>query len=405
MPIDAWRQLSTSVTNCASWNGLKWLPMMSFFDAIRAAPRSMVCHRCIRRICWALVTCSLACTAVARAESRFKPYGNDPRIAAFADQWAKQNQANPNTITQLLQGAKRRNDVLSLMTPKGQSQSKNWLLYRSRFVTQQRVASGVKFWNKHRKTLARAQRQFGVDVHIILGILGVETQFGRNKGRVPTLDALVTLAFDFPQVHPRAEQRSAYFKQELSALLKLSQDQNQDVTTWRGSYAGALGYPQFMPSSWQKWGIDFDGDHQVDLMNSPADAIGSVAHYLQVHGWVKSIPTHWHADTSEVTGDLEPLLEQDILPNLQAHQLRDAGVKGLPKHPPQGHALALVELLNGSQPPSYVIGTPNFYAITRYNQSSYYALAVIELGEAIWRAHRAPQQPRAQRHQTSGPRP
>ena len=326
---------------------------------------------------------------LAQAESRFKAYGNDPRLAAFAQEWAGQNQANPETITRILQGAKRRTDVLTLMTPKGQSSSKNWHLYRGRFVTPQRVDAGLKFWQKHRKYLVRAQKQFGVDAHIIAGILGVETQFGRNKGRVPTLDALVTLAFDFPQVHPRADQRAAYFKQELAALLSLSEAQNKAVTSWRGSYAGALGFPQFMPSSWQKWAIDFDGDGKVDLMRSAPDAIGSIARYLQGHGWVKALPTHWDADVAAARAGLAPLLEKDILPNLRPQQLREAGVKGLPNQASDDHELALVELLNGNQPPSYVIGTPNFYAITRYNQSSYYALAVIELGEAIRAAVRA----------------
>lgn len=361
---------------------------MSFVASATVTPMFPLMNRLLSRVGSAFVMWSLASGASGAPQSPFKPFGNDPRIAAFAEEWATQNGEDSLAITKLLQSAKRRVDVLSLMTPKGQSQSKNWLLYRKRFITETRVSAGLQFWKKHRKTLARAQNQFGVDAHIIVGILGVETQFGRNKGRVPALDALVTLAFDFPQVHPRADQRAAYFKQELSALLKLSKDQKKDASSWRGSYAGALGYPQFMPSSWQKWAIDFDGDHRIDLMNSPADAIGSVARYLQGHGWIKAIPTHWNADVSRVNADLEILLEQDILPNLQPHQLKDAGVTGLPTEPPREHPLALVELLNGNQPPSYVIGTPNFYAITRYNQSSYYALAVIELGEAILHAQR-----------------
>ena len=311
-------------------------------------------------------------------------YRDDPRMHAFAQTWASDHHLEPQEVIAALGKAQRRDDVIRLMAPPANVHEKNWGTYRQNFVTSYRINKALKFWRHHARALQAAQDLYGVDAHIIVGLLGVETIYGEQRGRVPTLDALSTLAFDFPPEHPRARERAAYFQGELGALLSLSRATKRPLRQWRGSYAGALGYPQFMPSSWQRWAVDFDDNGQIDLIDSPVDAIGSVAHYLQVHGWVRGLKARWPAQVDESSPLLGQLLAPDILPTLDVPALRAGGV-GMPDRiGAQNQPLALVKLLNGrQQAPTYVIGSPNFYAITRYNQSSYYALAVVELGEAV----------------------
>lgn len=334
-------------------------------------------------------------------------YAQDPRVRAFAQAWSQTHGQPFAQVWGVLRQAKRRNQIIQLVTPVANVREKNWGEYRRRFVTPHRIQRGLTFWRQHAQTLARAEARFGVEAHIIAGIIGVETIFGQRKGQVRTLDALTTLAFDFPTAHPRSEQRQAYFLEELGALLRLSEATGRKATAWRGSYAGALGYPQFMPSSWLRWAVDFDGNGQIDLINSPADAIGSVAHYLAEHGWQHGLEARWPTQLRVlVDGDAtaqatlqarSKALEPDIVPTLNATDLQAAGAT-LPQTWVAAQAptsVALVELHNGTQAAAtYVIGSPNFYAITRYNQSSYYALAVIELGEAIAQAQRASAKPK-----------
>lgn len=279
--------------------------------------------------------------------------------------------------------------VAQLMQPAPRASSKNWHAYRARFVEPVRIAAGARFWQQHRATLARAEAQYGVPASVVVGIIGVETLYGRHTGNFRVLDALVTLAFDFPASHPRAAERSAYFRGELEQFLLMSQRSGTDPASWRGSYAGAIGLPQFMPGSWARFAVDFDGDGRIDLRASPADAIGSVAHYLHAFGWQRGQPTHYtvqHLPTDAQA--LDTLLAPDILPTFSAQRLQQLGVgldAAAQQHP---GPLALVELHNGDpaqggSTPSYVLGTQNFYAVTRYNWSSYYALAVLELGQAV----------------------
>jgi membrane-bound lytic murein transglycosylase B len=203
-------------------------------------------------------------------------------------------------------------------------------------------------------------------------------------GKFRVLDALATLAFDFPASHPKAPARAAYFLQELEDFLVWCEASGRDPLTVRCSYAGAMGMAQFMPSSWRKYAVDFDGDGKTDLFRNSADAIGSVANYLAAFGWKAGLPTHYPVQLDASRLNLPALLEKDILPSMTPTQMTERGAV-LPAQALQHTGpLALIELVNGNDAaPGYVAGTENFYVVTRYNWSSFYAMAVIELGEAV----------------------
>jgi membrane-bound lytic murein transglycosylase B len=260
---------------------------------------------------------------------------------------------------------------------------KNWTVYRSRFIDPVRIRAGVKFWQSNRATLERAETETGVPADIIVGIIGVETIYGQQTGSYRVMDALTTLSFDFPKEHPRAVERSAFFRSELEAFLTLTQRTGTDPLSLRGSYAGAMGLPQFMPSSWSKYAIDFDGDNRVDLFHSAADVIGSVANYFKVFGWKPGMPTHFPVRLISAGADRAALLAPDIVPTFTPAEMVARGGELEALALQHTGPLAVVELQNGGAPALYLAGTENFYVITRYNWSSYYALAVIELGQEV----------------------
>ncbi|MDP3374642.1 MAG: lytic murein transglycosylase B [Hydrogenophaga sp.] len=310
-------------------------------------------------------------------------YGQHPGAMAFADDLASRRNLDSDWVRQQLAQAQRIPTVARLMAPAPSGTPKNWAAYRARFIEPVRLRAGQRFWENNRNALARAEAEFGVPASLIVGVIGVETLYGQHTGNFRVIDALTTLAFDFPASHPRAEARAAFFKSELEQFLSLTQRTGMDPQALLGSYAGAMGWPQFMPSSWAKYAIDFDGDGKVDLFNSTADVIGSVANYFKVFGWQTGQPTHYPVSFDAETLDKDALLAPDILPtfSVASFTAKGAVLEGAAQqHPGQ---LALVELENGTAPPSYVAGTQNFYVVTRYNWSSYYALAVIELGETI----------------------
>ena len=310
----------------------------------------------------------------------------NPEVAIWAQETARRLQLEPDWVEKTIQQAQRLPLVEKLVLPPASPVAKDWNAYRSRFIEPVRIQAGRQFWLKHRSTLERAEREYGVPASIIVGIIGVETLYGQNTGNFRVLDALGTLAFHFPTTHPRAAERQAFFRSELEQFLLLTSRSGADPLAIRGSYAGALGLPQFMPSSWTKFAVDFDGDGRIDLFGSPADAIGSVAHYFKAFQWHPGMPTHYPVTLTPGQTDMDSLLAPDILPTFSVANFlsKGAALEGAALvHP---GPLALIELRNGPNAPSYVAGTENFYAITRYNWSSYYAMAVIELAEAVARA-------------------
>jgi membrane-bound lytic murein transglycosylase B len=310
-------------------------------------------------------------------------YATRPEALAAVQDMAQRRGLNTAWAQHVVSQARFIPAIAQAVLPASAPSAKNWNLYRERFVEPRRIAAGVAFWQQHRATLERAQQATGVPPEIIVGIVGIETLYGKHSGGFRVIDALCTLAFDFPAAHPRAQQRTAFFLGELEAYLALTQRSDLDPLALRGSYAGAMGLPQFMPSSWEKYGVDFDGDGKVDLFKSPQDVIGSVANYFKAFQWQPGMPTHYTLQLDPQSADLRTLLAPDIKPSFSAFDMVAHGARL--DEAGQGHhgALALLELQNGEGEPLYLAGTENFYAITRYNWSSYYALAVIELGQEV----------------------
>lgn len=317
------------------------------------------------------------------------PYASRAEVMALADDLASRRSLDPDWVRRALASARKQPVITRLVLPPPAGTAKNWAAYRSRFIDPVRIQAGSAFWQAHQDTLARAEAQYGVPAAVVVGIIGVETLYGRQTGNFRVIDALATLAFDFPQAHPRAAARQAFFRDELEQFLSLCHRSGMDPLEPRGSYAGAMGLPQFMPSSWVRYATDFDGDGKIDLWNSPADAIGSVAAYFQGFNWITGMPTHYPVRFDDSRLNLDTLLAPDILPSFSVDRFQSLGA--VLDGPALSHTgpLALIELQNGTAPPSYVAGTENFYTLTRYNWSSYYAMAVIDLAQAVTEAREA----------------
>lgn len=339
----------------------------------------------------ALIVLAAACALAAARTPVRQPapapapetYAASAPAMALADELAQAHGLDPAWVRQQIAAAQRQPAVIRLMRPAPSGTPKNWAAYRARFIEPVRLRAGERFWLEHRDTLERAERAFGVPASLIVGVIGVETLYGRHTGNFRVLDALSTLALEFPAEHPRAATRQQFFRDELGHFLRLAQQQGLDPQAPRGSYAGAMGWPQFMPSSWQRFAIDFNGDGRIDLFNSVEDVIGSVAHYFKTYGWQSGQATHYPVRFDDSRLDLNALLAPDILPSFDVPSFTAKGAVldgAALQHPGK---LALIELQNGQAPATYLAGTDNFYVVTRYNWSSYYALAVIELGQAV----------------------
>lgn len=307
-------------------------------------------------------------------------YGDRPDVVALADAIAARNHLDAAWVRSLLGQARYQASAAQLIMPAPAGAPKNWAAYRSRFVEPRHIQAGVDFWRSQAHWLELAQREYGVAPQIIVGLIGVETYYGRIMGNYRLLDALATLSFDFPKGR---SDRSGFFRQELEQWVVLVHELGAQASDYTGSYAGAIGLPQFMPSSWRQYAVDFDGDGAIDLIHDSADAIGSVANFLARHGWQRDLPTHFQVQTPQDRSALAALMAPDITPTFSAKNMLELGASFPASGAQFDGPLALVALPNGFQSTSYVAGTQNFYAITRYNHSAMYAMAVIELGEAI----------------------
>lgn len=329
-------------------------------------------------VAFALVTGSLATALPSTAAASFLEQDD---AQAFVREMVEKHGFDAAAVTAALGLAQHEPQVIRLISPPSRPGVRSWQKYRARFLDRLRIDGGLAFWAENEADLQRASERYGVPIEFIVAIIGVETVYGRNTGNFETLSALATLAFDYP---PRA----SLFRRELEALLLLARDQGRAPQSFYGSYAGALGYPQFLPSSVRNFGVDFDGDGHIDFDASPADAIGSVANYLHVHGWRSGEPVAERARFSAVV-DPGPLVAAGIEPSLEPSALADAGVTTISGAPAAATA-TLVDLVTPGATTEYWLGYRNFYVITRYNRSSFYAMSVFELAEAL-RARRTTQ--------------
>ena len=304
----------------------------------------------------------------------------NPEVQNFVDEMQARHGFEPSSLNQLFESQRPDSRVIRIMAPAPVQLTPDWQNYRARFVNSRRINRGLQFWEAHSDTLNRAAETYGIPPEVIVAIIGVETEYGRNMGGFNIFNALATIGF-------YGERRRDFFRSELEQYLLLARDNAMDLNTTRGSFAGALGIPQFMPSSQRRWGVDFDHDGRVDLIHSPVDAIGSVGNFLQSHGWVKG-------ETSVVpviVPDPLPLAFQkvEVKPGISLAQFREAGFEFSDSRIPDAPA-TLVSLSSPKAATEYWLGFNNYYVITRYNRSAAYAMSVIELAEAIRQARGIP---------------
>ncbi|CDG84679.1 lytic murein transglycosylase B [Janthinobacterium agaricidamnosum NBRC 102515 = DSM 9628] len=318
-------------------------------------------------------------------EGEFVNFGDWTEVNQFLDDMVAKHGFQRTELDALMAKVRYVDSTIELMKPAPPGKPKNWQAYSQRFIEPVRINAGVQFWNDNAATLARAEQEFGVPAEIIVGIIGVETVYGRNTGRFRVLDALTTLAFAYPE-SPNRSARMDFFRGELENALVFARKNEIDPLSLLGSYAGAIGLPQFMPSSIINYAVDYDGDGHIDLRNSTADAIGSVASFLVQHGWQRNDPAPGvYPVTVSPNRVWEKLLGQGLQARFTPQQIEAAGVSsGAPL--PQGLLYGLVDLQNGSEATEYWLATNNFYAITQYNRSYFYAMSVLDLGRAVRQA-------------------
>lgn len=302
-------------------------------------------------------------------------FANNPNAQQFIDKMVNKHGFDRQQLQEILSQAKRLDSVLRLMDNQAPTTSVKppsgpngaWLRYRKKFITPDNVQNGVVFWNQYEDALNRAWQVYGVPPEIIVGIIGVETRWGRVMGKTRILDALATLSFNYPR-------RAEYFSGELETFLLMARDEQDDPLNLKGSFAGAMGYGQFMPSSYKQYAVDFSGDGHINLWD-PVDAIGSVANYFKAHGWVKG------DQVAVMANGQAPGLPNGFKTRYSISQLAAAGLT--PQQPLGNHQQASLLRLDVGTGYQYWYGLPNFYTITRYNHSTHYAMAVWQLGQAV----------------------
>jgi len=324
--------------------------------------------RCLNTSVMALVLTSASMAALAADYST-----KHPAVVPFVQEMQVEYGFAPGYVSGLLANAERKESILEAISRPAE-RVRPWHEYRAIFITEKRIAGGVEFMKTYAEALARAEKEYGVEAEVITAIIGVETSYGGNKGSHRVIDALTTLGFDYP---PRAE----FFRRQLKAFLVLTREQQMDPLTLTGSYAGAMGFPQFIPSSYQAFAVDFDGDGTVDIWNNPVDAIGSVANYFKEHNWILGADV---AIPASVKGDnfAEGMtLEQGLEARRTVGELQKLGWQ------PQRDLVSEREVMayefDAGAQKEYWIGLDNLYVITRYNRSVMYAMVVHQLSELV----------------------
>ena len=318
--------------------------------------------------------CLCATLSWAAASPAKTGYAVNAAALAMVDELVAEEGFDREQLMHVFASAQRQESILKAIARPAEK-TKPWYEYREIFLNKKRLEEGVEFYAEHRETLERAERETGVPAEIILSILGVETYYGRIAGSYRVIDALSTLAFDYPR-------RSPFFTAELKSYLILTRQQGFDPLALKGSYAGAMGYGQFMPSSFLEYAVDFDGDDIIDIWNNPVDAIGSVANYFKRHGWRTGEQVVSAADVKgEVAADWFVQSRKDLIP---AHTVADfIGAWIVPRETLDPEALAIAMKFELKRGYEYWLGLHNFYVITRYNHSSMYAMSVYQLSQQL----------------------
>ncbi len=293
-----------------------------------------------------------------------------PALRAFIADMVAQHGFSDKRLLRLFSQVRLQPDIVAAISRP--AEAKPWHRYRPIFLTEKRIEGGVEFWNRHLETLVRAEREYGVPARIIVAIIGVETRYGQNTGKHRVIDALATLALDYPP-------RSKFFTSELEQYLLMTREEQIDPLSLYGSYAGAMGIPQFISSSYRNYAVDFNGDGHRNLWDDPVDAIGSVAAYFKRHGWRQGEPVTLQTHASG--NRYRELVKKGIKPQLPLREFPSFGVQ-VPEHLDDSQPGSLLELETGGIP-EFWIALHNFYVITRYNHSPLYAMAVYQLSNEI----------------------
>ena len=305
------------------------------------------------------------------SQTNFAAIKTTPSVNQFIEKMVKNHNFNQAELKALFQSTNTKQSILKAISRPAEKRMP-WHKYRKIFLTKARISGGVKFWQQNHQILLNVEKEYGVPWQIIVAIIGVETQYGGNTGSFRVIDALATLAFSYPK-------RSEFFTSELENFLLLCREENMKPLKPKGSYAGAMGLPQFMPSSYRNYAVDYEQDKQRNIWSNPADAIASVGNYLSKHGWQRD-KTIAHKVTA--TGDdYKQALSKELKPNSTVAKLKALKVE-IPNHIPLESSAKLLDYQQLSATELW-LGLDNFYVITRYNHSRLYALAVYELSVAI----------------------
>lgn len=355
--------------NTSDFNRLKqahrlFLKIYAAINLIKQTVSSHILNYRVLLVSAALVTHHSACMATQPASAL------RPEIMSFVTYMSNRHGYDVNALKDIFIQTNFRPEIIKLISAPATAIS--WDEYRKRFVNTQRIKGGLNFWNKYAAELALARKVYGVPEEIIVAIIGVETSYGASTGNYRIMDALTTLAFDFPR-------RADYFREELENYLLLAREQKFGLLDIKGSYAGAIGIPQFMPSSYRRYAVDFDHDGKIDLPGSAADAIGSIGNYLKEYGWEANKPIAVRAQAK--SENFQEFLDTGIEPLHPIEKLRDAGI--IPLDSVSDDTLSSLLELKDQDKRQLWLGLKNFYVITRYNRSTFYAMSVFELAKAI----------------------